>query len=83
MEARVEKTCKWPKVQSCAGVEFLKGEWTAVPPGREAEAKANPFLETRKGPPVRKPKPEKVEEPAAEAEEPAPEASTDEPTRTG
>lgn len=77
MEARVKKTCVWPKIQSCAGVEFLKGEWTAVPPGREAEAKANPFLDTRKAPAAPKP-----EAKAVEPDESAAEAS-DEPTRTG
>lgn len=47
MEARVKDTCRWRTVQACAGAEFVKGAWRRVPTGFEAEAQANPFLDTR------------------------------------
>jgi len=47
IEAQVKKDARWSIITACAGREFIKGEYRIVPAGMEAEAKANPFLETR------------------------------------
>lgn len=45
MKARVSKDSRYTMVTSCAGVVFNQQAWTEVPPGREEEAIANPYLE--------------------------------------
>lgn len=50
MEATVKQDARWRVVTACAGHEFVRGEWRAVPPDMEAEARANPFLDVRPTP---------------------------------
>jgi len=47
IEAQVKKDARWSIITACSGREFIKDEFRIVPAGMEAEAKANPFLETR------------------------------------
>jgi len=44
MRAKVKPDVRWHSITACAGVTFLKKEWTEVPPGREEEALNNEFL---------------------------------------
>ncbi len=57
MDAQVKDNSPWRTINACAGAEFVKSQWRAVPPGRESEAQNNPFLETRDTLPAEKPAP--------------------------
>lgn len=65
MHAKVRADSPQSVIFACAGIPFVRGEWTEVPPGREAEAVANPYLEIRRDADA------KQETPRAELEEPA------------
>jgi hypothetical protein len=45
MQARVKQDFRWKTLIALGGVEFVKNEWRTVPPGKEKEAQAHPFLE--------------------------------------
>ena len=47
MQARVTADGPAYPVTACGGYEFCRHEWRTVPAGREDEADANPYLETR------------------------------------
>lgn len=44
--ARVKPDARWSIITACSGREFTKRDWRQVPAGMEAEAEANPYLET-------------------------------------
>jgi len=47
LEARLKAGFRWPTIRACNGATFVKDGWRQVPLGREAEAKANEYLEVR------------------------------------
>jgi hypothetical protein len=60
MEAKVKSDSRYRTIIAFSGMEFIKGEWRAVPVGCEAEAMRNEYLETQEKP---------VEVPAEKVEE--------------
>jgi len=56
MRAKVKDDYRWRSVKLCAGTEFIKGTYSDVPAGFEAEAKRSGMLEFEP-----EPKPEPIE----------------------
>lgn len=44
MNAKVRESSKLGAITACSGVQYNRHTWIPVPPGREDEAIANPFL---------------------------------------
>lgn len=47
MKARVKDAWPWKSILALGGHEYIKGEFRPVPPERETEAEAHPYLDIK------------------------------------